>query len=279
MLNRSAERITAVAELMVPLCAKPPGFVKWKSYQYNEMRLMKLSLVIPAYNEAGRIEQSLEQVFDFLAGFSGSAEIIVVDDGSRDATPALVQAKAQGRPDLRLIRLPRNQGKGAAVRAGVLESQGDWILMTDADLSTPLSELPRFFAALADGFDLAVGSRQLPGARIGRRQPWLRQSAGLLFGFILRRIVPVGVVDTQCGFKLFRGEPGRNLFRRLSVKGFCFDLELLALARRAGLQITEIPVTWSNAEGSKVSLLWDLPGVIWEVLQIRWKLWRRTDRP
>jgi len=243
------------------------------------MKLMKLSLVIPAYNEAGRIEDSLEQVFAFLAGFSGPAEIIVVDDGSTDTTSALVQAKAQGRSDFRMIRLPRNQGKGAAVRAGVLESQGDWVLMTDADLSTPLSELPRFFAALADGFDLAVGSRQLPGARLLRHQPWLRQQAGLLFGFLLRRIVPVGVVDTQCGFKLFRGEPGRDLFRRLTITGFCFDLELLALARQAGLQVAEIPVTWSNAAGSKVSLFRDLPRVIWEVLRIRWNLGRGRYRP
>ena len=240
---------------------------------------MKLSLVIPAYNEAGRIEDSLEQVFAFLAGFSGPAEIIVVDDGSTDATAALVQAKARGRSDLRLIRLAKNQGKGAAVRAGVLESQGEWVLMTDADLSTPLSELPRFLAALADGFDLAVGSRQLPGARLGRRQPWLRQQAGLLFGRLARRLLPLGLVDTQCGFKLFRGEPGRQLFQRLSVKGFCFDLELLARARQAGWRITEIPVAWSNAEGSKVNLLLDLPRVIWDVLRIRRQLRRGSARP
>jgi len=264
---------------MLLLCRKTISFVKRGSYQYNGSRRMKLSLVIPAYNEAGRIEDSLEQVFAYLTGFSDPAEIIVVDDGSTDATAALVQAKAQGRPELRLIRLPKNQGKGAAVRAGVLESQGEWVLMTDADLSTPLFELPRFFAALADGFDLAVASRQLPGARLVRLQPWLRLLAGLLFGFLVRRILPVGVVDTQCGFKLLRGEPGRRLFRRLTVKGFCFDLELLALARQAGWQITELPVTWRYAEGSKVNVLRDLPRVIRDVLRIRWKLWWGTDPP
>jgi len=254
-------------------------FVKQEIYQYNDKSFMKLSLVIPAYNEAARIEQSLAQILGYLAEVSQPAEIIVVDDGSTDTTAEKVQAMAASRPDLRLLRLPRNLGKGAAVKAGVLASQGDEVLISDADLSTPLSELPRFLAALADGFDLAIGSRQLPGSRLIRHQPWLRQLAGVLFGFFVRMLVPVGVVDTQCGFKLLRGPAARELFQRLTIPGFCFDVELLVLAQALGFQVAELPVSWENMAGSKVSLVRHLPQVARELLRIRWNLWRGGCRP
>lgn len=240
---------------------------------------MKLSVVIPAYNEADRIEQSLTEIFRYLAEVSQPAEILVVDDGSTDATAEKVSALAQSRPELRLLRQPCNQGKGAAVKAGVLASQGDWILISDADLSTSLSELPRFLTALADGFDLAVGSRQIAGAKVLRYQPWLRQLAGILFGFAVRLLLPVGVVDTQCGFKLVRGPSGRRLFERLSISGFCFDVELLVLARQFGLRVIELPVSWRNMAGSKVSVARHLPQVAREILRIRWNLWKGRYRP
>jgi len=239
---------------------------------------MKLSLVIPAYNESARIEQSLLQIFSYLAELSQPAEIIVVDDGSTDSTADTVQAMTANRPELRLLRLPRNQGKGAAVKAGVLASQGEEVLISDADLSTPLTELPRFLAALANGFDLAIGSRQIPGARMIRYQPILRQVAGVLFGLVVRVILPVGVVDTQCGFKLLRGPAGRELFQRLTIPGFCFDVELLVLAKRLGLRVTELPVTWENRAGSKVSMIRHLPRVARELLRIRWNLWQGAYR-
>jgi dolichyl-phosphate beta-glucosyltransferase len=254
-------------------------FVKLKIYPYNKKRFMKLSLVIPAYNEAARIEQSLAQIFSYLAEVSQPAEIIVVDDGSTDTTGEKVQAMAARRPNLRLLRLPRNLGKGAAVKAGVLASQGDWVLMSDADLSTPLTELPRFLAALTDGFDLVIGSRQLPQSKIVRHQPRLRQQAGLMFGSLVRKLIPVGVVDTQCGFKLLRGPAGRELFQRLTIPGFCFDVELLVLAQALGFRVAALPVTWEDMPGSKVSLVRHLPRVARELLRIRWNLWRGIYRP
>src|SRR3990172_7489771 len=164
---------------------------------------MKLSLIIPAYNEAARLERTIEQILESLGQFPAPAEVLIVDDGSADDTARKVETIIAGRDDFRLLRLPANRGKGAAVKAGMLASRGEAVLMSDADLSTPLSELPRFLAALADGSDLVVGSRQLPESNLVRRQPWLRARAGLLFGGVVRRLVPVGVVDTQCGFKLF----------------------------------------------------------------------------
>jgi dolichyl-phosphate beta-glucosyltransferase len=236
----------------------------------------ELTVVMPAYNESRRIARSLEEIKHYLSGRGTRFELIVVDDGSVDDTAYLVESLSARLPELRVLKL-RHQGKGAAVKAGMLDAKGRLILMCDADLSTPITELKKLEAALKQGADLAVGSRRAAGAVLARRQPWLREAVGVVFGFFTRLLIPTGIIDTQCGFKLFPAEVARKLFPLLTVKGFTFDIELLALARKLGLRVAEVPVVWEDAEGSKVKPLRHLPEVISEIWRIRLGLWRRKD--
>jgi len=240
------------------------------------MLMIELSVVIPAYNESKRITRTLARVREYLSGRGASFELLVADDGSVDDTADMVDAAGAAFPELKLLKL-KHRGKGGAVKAGVMESRGKYVLMCDADLSTPIEELAKLKDALNQGFDLAIGSRRARGAVLARRQPLLRQSIGLLFGFLTRRIIPTGVLDTQCGFKLFRGEAARKLFALQTASGFAFDLEILALARKLGYKIAEVPVVWEDAEGSKVKPMRHLPEVMREVCRIRLNLWRRKD--
>jgi dolichyl-phosphate beta-glucosyltransferase len=233
-----------------------------------------LSVVIPAFNEENRIGRTLSRVREYLAGRKLDFEVLVVDDGSRDRTADEVGKIAAEFPQLKLLRLPKNQGKGAAVKAGMLGAEGRFLLMTDADLSTPIEELTRMEQALAAGYDLAIGSRRAAGAHIVKHQPWLRQTIGVAFGFLTGLIVPTGVADTQCGFKYFRAEAAKKIFPLQTVNGLPFDLEILALAEKLGFKIIEVPVDWYDAEGSKVRPLAHLPRVIREVLKIRWNFLR-----
>jgi dolichyl-phosphate beta-glucosyltransferase len=212
-----------------------------------------LSVVIPAYNEEARIGPTLAAVTAWLDAEREDYEVIVVDDGSRDATARVVEQQAS--PRLRLLRLPENRGKGAAVRAGVLASTGDQVLFSDADLATPISELPKLRERLEHGYAVAIGSRGLPGADIRVRQHPVREMMGRTFNVIVRAFLIGGIRDTQCGFKLFRGPVARELFAESRVDGFAFDVEVLLLARRHH-RIAEVPVVWRHVEQSKVS-----PGV------------------
>ena len=239
--------------------------------------MLDLSVVIPAYNEAGRIQSTIKEVYKYLRDKVKSFEIIVVDDGSDDDTALKVKELIPRISELKLIELPFHQGKGWAVRTGMLEAKGSLVLMTDADLSCPISELEKLKKAIEDGAHLAVGSRRVSGARLIRRQPWLREKIGLAFGFFTRRIIPTGIMDTQCGFKCFKKEVAEKLFSLQTSSGFCFDLEILALARRLGYRIAEVPVVWEHSPDSRVKPFRHLPQVIWEVVKIRWKLWRRKD--
>jgi len=238
--------------------------------------MAELSVVIPAYNESRRITRSLERIRQYLAQKGASFELIVADDGSVDDTAYLVESLSASIPELRVLKL-RHQGKGAAVKAGALEAKGQYILMCDADLSTPIEELEKLEAALKQGAALAVGSRRATGAVLARRQPWLREAVGVAFGFFTRLLIPTGVIDTQCGFKLFPAQVARKLFPLQTINGFTFDIELLALARKLGFKISEVPVVWEDAEGSKVKPVRHLPEVIREVWRIRLSLWRRKD--
>jgi len=235
-----------------------------------------LSIVIPAYNEAGRIRQALAAAADFF-GAGSSYELIVVDDGSEDGTSAVVERwrrelEAAGRPaPVSLLAIP-HQGKGAAVRAGVLAASGDLILMSDADCSTPFTEWPRLAAVIANGADLAVGSRQTPGAEIEIHQPWLRQRFGIMFGRLVRSVFPIGVIDSQCGFKAFRAAAARELFGGLKSRGFTFDVELLLRARARGFKVVEVPVHWKNHPDSRVRVWRDWPRVLRELWLIRREL-------
>lgn len=236
--------------------------------------MKRVSVIIPAYNEAKRIEKTLKNVQEYLKNQGRDFEIVVVDDGSEDGTAELIERLKLTLPELKFIRFPKNQGKGWAVRAGMIEAQGDLLLMTDADLSTPIEELEKMEQEIKQGFDIVIGSRRAPGAKIIKRQPWLREKIGVAFGFLTGLIVPTGFQDTQCGFKLFRKQVAQTLFPLQTVKGLPFDLEILILAKRLGYKIAEVPVLWRDEEGSKVRPVAHLPRVIREVFKIRWNLLR-----
>jgi dolichyl-phosphate beta-glucosyltransferase len=234
---------------------------------------IRLSVVIPAYNEVSRLPSTLEAITAYLArrGELLPAEIIVVDDGSSDATATV--AKDFGTQDgllMRVVRLARNCGKGAAVRAGLAASRGAWILISDADLATPIEELD---ALLASGAALAVGSRGVKRELIMRRQPLPRDTLGRLFNLGLRALGLTRLRDTQCGFKLVEGELARRLAGELRLDGFAFDVELLARAKRYGATIVEVPVRWFHVEASRVHPFRHGVQMLRDALRIRLWLW------
>ncbi len=211
-----------------------------------------LSVVIPAYNEEGRIGPTLKAVAAHLKARRLKAEILVVDDGSRDGTQALVRKMAKSIRGLRLLPQGANFGKGAAVKRGVAEARGGRILFSDADLSTPIAELGALSKALDSGAQVAIGSRALDRGRITRRQPLYREAAGRLFNRLARALTLPGIADTQCGFKLFEAAPAKRIFARQQVPRFGFDVEALYLARKLGCRIAEVPVRWENSPETKV---------------------------
>jgi dolichyl-phosphate beta-glucosyltransferase len=231
-------------------------------------------VVIPAYNEAVRLPGYLKDVQAYFEGRDESYEVIVVDDGSRDGTAERVGEVAAGRPGVIVHALDRNRGKGHAVRAGMTRAGGALRLMADADGATPIAEVSRLEAAIAAGADLAVGSRVLPADGVSRQVRMHRLLSGHVFNFLVRRLGVVGVVDTQCGFKLFRGEVAAALFPRLGTDGFGFDVELLLLAHRRGYRVAEVPVNWADQPGSKVGVLRDGPRMLREVIAARRRLAR-----
>jgi dolichyl-phosphate beta-glucosyltransferase len=211
-----------------------------------------LSVVIPAYNEAKRLPRTLDRVIAYLREREPSFEILVVDDGSSDGTGACVVALAD--PRITVVRNETNRGKGYSVRRGMLLVEGARRLMTDADLSTPIEELARFEAHANEGYDVVIASRALAGANIEVRQPWYRENMGRVFNVLVRLLVLPGLRDTQCGFKLFTARAAEVSFRAAKQDGFSFDVESLFLARRAGLRILEVPVTWRNDAATHVGL-------------------------
>jgi dolichyl-phosphate beta-glucosyltransferase len=241
------------------------------------MHSLFLSIVIPAYNEARRLPQTLERVDDFLSQQTYAAEIVVVDDGSRDETRAVARSFVFRSPArLRLLSNVRNRGKGATVRRGVAAARGEYILFTDADLSTPIADVAALFAAMAQGADVAIGSRAVAGAHVLTPQPWYREFMGKTFNRFVQGIVLPGLKDTQCGFKLFRRAAARRLFRLLTTPRFGFDVEVLYLARRGKLKIAEVPVAWRNSLASTVSPLKDSLTMFADLFRIRWRH-RRTQ--
>jgi len=198
------------------------------------------------------------------------AEIVVVDDGSRDATVRLVQAMEPAGIPVRLLRNPGNRGKGYAVRNGVQKSKGEWVLATDADLSTPIEEVEKLWSRAQDsGAQVVIGSRALDPSLIGVHQPWVRESAGKLFNLCVRMVAGLPFKDTQCGFKLFEARAAREIFQRQQIERFGFDVEALFLARRLGYSIAEIPVQWNNVVGTKVSTLGGLSAFL-DPFRVRW---------
>lgn len=232
-------------------------------------RRCSLSIIIPAYNEARRIASSLQSVRAWAEAAPRRVEVLVVDDGSVDGTAAVVELAASGSPLVRVIRLVRNCGKGAAVRRGMLEATGERVLMSDADLSAPIEEVEKLERALDAGFDIAIGSRDLPDSRLDPPQGVARRLLAWTFRAVRRRLLLPQIRDTQCGFKLFTRDAARAVFSRAVVDGWLFDCEALAIAERLGLRIREVGVVWRNHPDSRVIVANSLVCSVPQLLAIR----------
>jgi len=230
--------------------------------------LRELSIVIPAYNEAERIDATLEQVHRFALSTIEDFEILVVDDGSRDDTSARVEAFARKDPRIRLLRNDRNRGKGFSVRHGALQASKAYVLFTDADNSTPIEEVLNL-APAAHPRALVIASRALDRSRMEVPQPWYRRLMGVSFRFIVQALVVPGIQDTQCGFKLFGREVARAVFPDMTTDGFAFDVEVIARAQRLGFDVVEVPVRWIDDRRSRVSPIRDSLRMLRDVLRIR----------
>lgn len=238
-------------------------------------------MVIPAWNEAVRLPGYLKDVVAYFDGRDQPYEILVVDDGSTDGTPERVREISAGRWFIAVHALGLNRGKGAAVRAGMRRTRGALRLMTDADGATPIREVERLEAAIRAGADVAVGSRVLPDPVVRRDTRLARRLPGHVFNFLSHCLGVSEVVDTQCGFKLFRGPVAEDLFGRLRTDGFGFDVELLLLAQRRRYRVAEVPINWVDQPGSKVGVLKDGPRMLLEIARARWRLARdrKEERP
>jgi dolichyl-phosphate beta-glucosyltransferase len=248
------------------------------------MKSPELSIVIPAYNEEARLPRALALIRDYLAsrGMSGEeTEIIVVDDGSTDSTAKIVQDWSSRLPSVRLLSNGENRGKGYSVRHGMLDARGRVALFTDADLSAPIEEAEKLFAALKAGSDVAIGSRALDRSLIFSHQSRLRELAGIIFNGFVRVFTGLPLHDTQCGFKVFLSEPSRIVFKQQRIERFGFDPEVLFLAVRHGLRVAEIPVRWAHDPATKVHVIRDSLLMFTDLIVIRWNwlLGRYPRRP
>jgi len=225
-----------------------------------------LSVVIPAYNEAERLPDSLDRLLAYLRSRGKDFELLVVDDGSRDRTAEAVESRHE--PEIQVLRLP-HQGKGAAVRRGVAASRGELVLLTDADLSIPIEEMSGFEAEIGSGCEIACGSRGLPASRALSKPPYFRKRLGETFNFLVRSLGLSEFRDTQCGFKLIHGEVARRVFSLCRVSGFAFDVEFLVLARELGHRAVEVPVAWRHVPESRVHPLKDSARMLLELAFIR----------
>jgi glycosyltransferase involved in cell wall biosynthesis len=228
------------------------------------------SIVIPAYNEAGRIPATLHAVIDCVRQKRWSAEIIVVNDGSTDATAQVVQDIAQHAPEVRLIENPGNRGKGYSVRSGLLQAHGENVMFTDADLSAPMEEAQGLFDAIENGADIAIGSRWLETKRQTIRQPLYRQFFGRCFNAVTRMVMGLPFADTQCGFKAFTRAAAQTVFQLQTIERWGFDPEILFIALKRGYRIQEVPVSWAHDERSRVSYLRDGLQMLKEIAIVRW---------
>jgi dolichyl-phosphate beta-glucosyltransferase len=229
----------------------------------------EVSIIIPSYNEERRLPETLERIAVYVRASGRETEILVVDDGSTDRTAAIAESFGRKFPALRVISNGVNSGKGYSVRRGMLEARGGIVLFTDADLSAPIEEADKLFAALGS-HDVAIGSRALDRRLISVHQSRFREFAGIIFNTIVRLCLRLSFVDTQCGFKAFRREPCRIIFEQQRIDRFGFDPELLYLARHHGLRAVEIPVRWGHSPATKVSMFRDSLQMFLDVLIIRW---------
>ncbi len=234
----------------------------------NEER-PRLSVVIPMYNEELRISSSLHRLTEYLRGQHYSYEVLLVDDGSSDRSIEVAKQELGEVPSLRVLASDRNYGKGHAVRVGMLSAKGDYILFTDADLSTPIEELDKFWPWLEQDYDAVIGSRKMKGAEIVRHQPWLRENMGKVFTWLTNRLITRNLTDLTCGFKSFSRAAAQDIFSRQTLNDWSFDAEVLFIAQRRGLRIKEVPVRWHDERGTKVRLLRDVARSLQGLYKIR----------
>ena len=228
------------------------------------------SIVLPAYNESARIAATLGRILAHANQRGWQIEVIVVNDGSTDDTARIVREYASKHPALRLLENPGNRGKGYSVRDGMLQAQGDILLFSDADLSSPIAEADKLFSAIHQGADVAIGSRWVKTELQIKRQPLYRQFLGRIFNLALRLVLGLNFKDTQCGFKAFTRDAAQKLFPLQRIERWGFDPELLYLARKRGLAVIEVPVAWSHREGTRINPVLDGIRMLGEIFVIRW---------
>ena len=230
-----------------------------------------LSVVVPCYNEEKRLPRTVEQIERYLGGKGTAYELILVDDGSTDGTRKIMDAAANSNPRVRIQALPENRGKGRALAEGVATARGSEILVTDADLSTPIEELDKLQAELAKGAGVAIASRALKASRVEVAQPIYRVLMGKVFNLIVQVVLLPGIWDTQCGFKLFRADVAHDAFAKLTTDGFGYDPEVLYRAKQRGVRIAEVAVTWRNSAPTTVSPIKSSLDMFRHVLRIRFR--------
>ncbi len=238
----------------------------------------RYSIVVPAYNERNRIGATLKQILDHLRAQQWNAEVVVVDDGSRDETLEILTRFSHEHPQVRVLQNPGNRGKGYAVRNGMMNAHGEILLFTDADLSSPISEASKLFAALDKGADVAIGSRWLDPTLQFQRQSLQRQALSRLYNIFLRMVLLFPYRDTQCGFKAFTRRAAEKIFPQQRVTRWGFDPEILFLAHRLGLKVAEVPVRWGHDEGSKIHPVRDGLRMAADTLKVRWNAMRGRYR-
>jgi glycosyltransferase involved in cell wall biosynthesis len=228
------------------------------------------SIVIPAYNESARILATLESVVACIRANRWRAEVLVINDGSRDTTAEIVRNFARQAPEVRLIENPGNCGKGYSVRSGLLQALGEVVMFTDSDLSAPIEEADRLFAAIAQGADIAIGSRWLESGRQTHRQPLYRQFFGRCFNTVVRTVMGLHFADTQCGFKAFTRAAAQTVFQLQTIERWGFDPEILFIALKRGYKVVEVPVSWAHDSRSRMSYLRDGLKMLEEIAVVRW---------
>jgi dolichyl-phosphate beta-glucosyltransferase len=239
----------------------------------SNSKLIELSIIVPSYNEELRLPSSLDRIAAYVANLQRCTEVLVVDDGSKDKTAEVAASYADRIPNLRVLKNGENRGKGYSVRHGMQEAKGDVVLFTDADLSAPIEEADKLLAAMGQ-YDVAIGSRAMDRSLIKVHESAFREFAGIIFNKIVRLVLRLPFVDTQCGFKAFRRERCRIIFEQQRIERFGFDPELLYLARHHGLKSVEIPVRWSHSPATKINMMRDSIQMFVDVLTTRWNALR-----
>lgn len=235
----------------------------------NKSNDTPLSVVIPAYNEEERIDNSLNTIIRYMENRGYRYEIIVVNDGSTDKTVDIVKNFSVRNKNINLILNEKNMGKGYSVKKGILESNGEYILFSDSDLSTPIEEIEKLIRYLQEDYDIAIGSRALPNSDVQIHQSFHRELMGKIFNLITRILTLMDIKDTQCGFKCFKKDAAKNIFRRQIINGFSFDVEILYIAKKLGYKIREVPVVWLNSNSTRVNLIKDSIRMFIDLLRIR----------